>query len=437
MVGKSLCQTQIRLNECDLATGLFRPLPPRACDLLRIGSAVYAADRLARRENRGDFRGSRAMRIQADVTDPDFWNDKRTIEPMRAALELLSADTWEFAFRYGAPDPSYLGDKAPSGHRVCLYSGGLDSAAGLATRLRNSGQPLITVTIWHQGGQKKQVLSQLTRIRRRYGIEVDPIIVRTALFRPPQLNEQELSQRCRSFLFAALAGAVAMAKESSEIEVYENGVGAINLPLMHGMSTGARTTRSSHPAFLRQMSHLLTHLSGRPVEFTLPHRGLTKAELVKTLAMDGLDHVATSTVSCVHYPVRGEAKQCGWCPACIGRRQALLVAGIAEAEGVYECDLFCPPRATDQIDSKKLRNLKATLLQVDRMAQLNQRPLPDWFLRHSLGTRVEVNADSLEEWIGVLLRYRSEWLELSALGQSKGWKWANWIPLGAAALGRC
>lgn len=433
MVAEITHQTQIRLDECSLAAALFHTIPSRAGDLLRIGLAVYAADRLSCR-NQGQQSGrSRAMHLEVGVVEPDFWSDQQTLAPLREALELLSDDTWHLRFRACTPDTEYLSCRPDQHPRVCLYSGGLDSAAGLATRLRTCRGPMLAVTTWHQALQKKRTLDQLRRLAYRYGVDVRPIVVKAALVKPPQLGKQELSQRCRSFLFAAMGGAVACAEHSSSIEIYESGVGAINLPLMHGMATGARTTKSSHPRFLRVMSDLVSRVAERRIDYCVPHRKRTKAEIVRTLAEGGLADLARSTVSCVHYPVRGKAKQCGWCVACIGRRQAMIGAGIGEPDGAYECDLFGEPHMTNAVSLAKLLPLKATLMLVERLGELRSQSLPEWFLRYALGTRVEENSAALRDWIDVLLRYRAEWLDLIAFGQSKGWEWASWLPASSAA----
>jgi len=433
IVAKISDQTQIRLDECGLATALFHSIPSRAGDLLRIGLAVYAADRLSRRK-RGQQSGmSRVMHLEVGVVDPDFWSDWQTLAPMLESLELLSSDTWHLRFRACAPVIEYLSCRPDEHPRVCLYSSGLDSAAGLATQLRTRKGAMLSVTTYHQGLQDKRVTQQLRQLARRYKVDVRPIVVRTALGSVPLLQKQELTQRCRSFLFAAMAGAVACAEQSSSIEVYESGVGAINLPLMHGMATGARTTKSTHPHFLRLMSDLASRVAERRIDLTLPHRDRTKAEIVRTLAEDGLADLARSTVSCVHYPVRGKAKQCGYCLACIARRQAMIVAGVDESDGAYEYDLFGSSQTVNAVEPAKLENLKATLMQVERLGELRGEPLPEWFLQYALGTRVVKDRDALRSWVDVLLRYRAEWVALIALGESRGWNWAKWLPASAAA----
>ncbi len=434
IVAKISGQTKIRLDECGLATALFHKIPSRAADLLRISLGVYAADRLARRNWQQQSGGSRVMRLEVRVVEPDFWSDEQTMGPLQDALELLSGDTWHLRFRGCTPDTDeYLSCRPDQHPRVCLYSGGLDSAAGLATQLRTCREPILAVTTWQQARQKSRTIDQLHRMASRYGVDVQHVVVRTALSTRPKTVKQEWSQRCRSFLFLSLAGAVACAERSSSVEVYESGVGAINLPLMHGMATGARTTKSSHPRFLQLMSELVSRVAERPIDFLLPHRDRTKAEIVRTLAEDRLGDLATATDSCVRYLVPGKARHCGYCPACIGRRQAMMVAGIGEPDGAYEYDLFGTPQTTNAIEPTKLRNLKATLMLVARLGELRGPPLRDWFLRHAIGTRVAEDRAALGGWIDVLLRYRAEWLGLVALGQSKDWEWASWLPASSAA----
>ena len=433
MVGEITGQTQIRFDEYSLSRGLFKTIPPRAGDLLRIGLSVYAVDRLACR-NRGDQSGrSRVMHLEVSVVETDFWSDKQTLTPMRNALELLSGDTWHLRFRACTPDTEYLSCRPDEHPRICLYSGGLDSAAGLATRLRTRREPMLPVIIWQQARQKSRTLDQLHRMASRYGADVQPVVVRTAFFKPPPTVEQEWSQRCRSFLFLALGGAVACAEEADKVEVYESGIGAINLPLMHGMATGARTTKSSHPRFLRLMSDLVSRVAERRIDICLPHRNHTKADIVRTLAEDGLGDLAAATDSCVRFLVRGKARHCGYCPACIGRRQAMMVAGVSEPDGAYEYDLFGSSQTVNAIEPAKLENLKATLMQVERLGELCAQPLPEWFLAYAIGTGVAEDPAALRDWVDVLLRYRAEWRDLIAQGQSKGWDWAGWLPASSAA----
>src|SRR5262249_13276133 len=151
------------------------------------------------------------------------------------------------------------------------------------------------------------------------GSRIDPLIVKVAMMWPSvaEKKQQESSQRSRSFLFTSLGAITAIMHGQRTIEMFESGVGAINLPLMAGM-VGSKVTRSSHPEFLRLMSNLASLVADYEVKFTLPFADKTKGEVVKTLASDDLQAFAAMTASCIHYPIRHkEYKQCGLCPACV------------------------------------------------------------------------------------------------------------------------
>jgi hypothetical protein len=242
------------------------------------------------------------------------------------------------------------------------------------------------------------------------------------------MNQQELTQRGRSFLFAALGGAVAFETGVDSVEVYENGVGIINLPTMTGMLVGGRATKSAHPEFFRRMSELISTVAERPICFDLPFRSKTKAQLVKTLAGDGaLIRLALSSVSCVHYPrrVKGPRKQCGVCPGCIGRRQALICAGIHESSDKYTFDIFGEKAVVAAIPADKLDHLKATITQVEALSCVQpDQPLPLAVQTHF--ARVLKSTEERHASVRLLQDYREEWLTLIDAGLRAGRHWARW-----------
>src|SRR5262249_25663156 len=146
-----------------------------------------------------------------------------------------------------------------------------------------------------------------------------------------RLSQQECTQRSRAFLFAACAVAVADAYRICDIDVFENGVGSINLPLMTGMLGQGLATRGAHPYFLALMSNLAMAITESNLRFTLPFASMTKGEMLERLKHHGLGSWARQSRSCIHSSLRlPGAPQCGSCPACIERRQAFRVAGVPE-----------------------------------------------------------------------------------------------------------
>lgn len=68
--------------------------------------------------------------------------------------------------------------------------------------------------------------------------------------KPARLDQQEPSQRCRTFLFVAAGIAAALAKGAERVLMFESGSGAINVPFMAGMASG-RPPTSTNTTFSR------------------------------------------------------------------------------------------------------------------------------------------------------------------------------------------
>jgi len=422
-----------RIDEDVLGRQLGVPLSPRSRDLLRIAMHIYAADRLTRRNRSIDTHGpSRQMPgLTIPVSEPDFWSTTEIFSLLRRTVEFITGDSWEFEFKIhrSSTQRQLWRARVCDNAVVCLDSGGLDSAAGLANRLLQWKGPVFAVTARHQRDQKRLVRDiQLPILRERFGNRISSIMVSTRLRNPPPMKQQELTQRSRLFLFAALGGVVASELGVETVEVYENGVGVINLPPMTGMMFGGRTTRSAHPEFFRRMGALLTAISGQPIGFALPFRDRTKAELIKRVADDELlVRMAQESVSCVHYPrrVQGQQKQCGVCPGCIGRRQALIIGGICESPEKYRFDVFGRSEDVARIPVRQLAHLKSIISQVELLSCLPEdRLLPLAVKTHLAG--VFRHGEDQQPAIQLLQRYRNEWRCLIESGLQADWPWAQW-----------
>jgi 7-cyano-7-deazaguanine synthase in queuosine biosynthesis len=426
-----------RLYPIGLDSDIGEAMTARLIDLIHLGMAVYVVDGLLQRPRQG--MGFRTPRLELEVLDHRFWEEPAVASAAKECIDFLSGgDDWHIRFVSDRVSRHHhqprLRFREPS--LVCLYSGGLDSAAGLAARLREaSGQTVIPVTVRHRFNQQRLVAGQIDLLRERYGIEPSrllPVIVgafvRTRrLKRDPGIGARENTHRCRPFLFTAVGGVIAAVEGADRVEVCESGIGAVNLPLMVGM-LGAKATRSSHPHFLRLMSKLLTLVAGRPIALELPFLDRTKAEMTTILARDGLGELARSTASCVKYPIAHPTqKQCGACPACVFRRHALLTAGVEDPATGYRHDLFGPPDAFRAVPPERLRTLKAFLAQSARLEELDSDRVPVSFRLHLLGTRVVGDAGALEPFVELFRRYRREWMDLALRGRALGRPWADWV----------
>lgn len=420
-------------------------LPARLIDLIRLGAAVHVVDGLLSRSSSTE--GFRILYLEIEVLDPTFWNDQAVTRTLKTCLDFLSGDDdWQIHF---VPDQAASHRHQPrfafaEPTDVCLYSGGLDSAAGLAARLRDrSNRTFIPVICRHQFLRGSLVNRQFDLLKRRYNVDSSrflPLIVAAfvrnrRLHRDFGIRTREITHRCRSFLFTALGGVVAAVEGTDRVDIYESGIGAVNLPLTNAMS-GWKTTRSTHPHFLRIMSQLVSLVAERPITFDLPFIDQTKASMVAVLAKDDLCELALATVSCILHPLRrGNTRQCGVCPACVYRRYALQAAGILEPRQAYHYDLFGSETEFKAVPAKRLRALQAFLHQVDGLAELEAGGTVSRsfrhhllnFRRHLLGTKVVLEEATIAPFIELFSSYRHEWLELAARGQTFGWPWADWL----------
>jgi 7-cyano-7-deazaguanine synthase in queuosine biosynthesis len=424
-----------RLDHHSISRYLRVPLTNRMVDLLRIASTVYFVDRAVRRDRSGRGDGwARRITSSIEVQDIGFWKRSETKELLEHTVGFLSGDHWSFEFSAGAAvhNPCCqrlkLGDTPPL---VCLYSGGLDSAAGLAYRLSMGiDRPIMPVVVRHRTDIAKTAIKQLSLLESHFGVTLFPVTAMMSTVRPRRLGAEESSQRARSFLFLSVGGVVAWATDSDGVELYESGIGAINVPLLAGME-GSQATRSCHPAFLRNMAALLTLAAERQIDVRLPFMELTKGEIVQQgLRLTGLQSLASATVSCVNYPLRHMRNRgwrtCGVCPACIFRRLALHAGGINESPENYDIDLLSP--LSDHMGAKKQRYLKAFLLLVDQLTDLEDG-LPIVLARHLRETDVLGSGMSLESCLSLYRRYRGEWLAFLERAKSNGCRWSNLIDL--------
>jgi 7-cyano-7-deazaguanine synthase in queuosine biosynthesis len=410
-------------------------LPPEFVDLLRISSAVYIADRLVRRRpKKGPKAAARVIGLKIEVLQDSLWNRPEIREALDDVLEFVTGDFWDIEFVrdrrvYEWSKSLACSDESPL---ICLFSGGLDSVAGLVSRMNeNPRRPVVPVTVWHQPRQRHLIRQQYGLLKRHYeakgiGTQIDPLVVKVAMAwtSATEAKNLETSQRSRSFLFGTVGAITAILNGQQRVEMFESGVGAINLPLMAGM-VGPKATRGSHPEFLRRMSKLTSLIAGNELQFALPFEERTKGEVVKALADSGLKTLADASASCVHYPIRHKKyKQCGLCPACIFRRVALASAGIAEPDNAYRYDFLGPAERINALPEARLGYLRAFLLQVAHLADVENR-LPPAFERHMVGTGIIQRGQAQKGVARLLARYRDEWTVIAAAARERGHAWAR------------
>ena len=338
-----------------LASMPWRSLPAyptdRGMDLLNIAAGVYAVDRVEKRQaGTGNETGIRSLQLCFAVQDLAFWQRFEITDAVEEILSFLTDENWSVTFERAAT--VQVQQQVPldlpltrKPRRIALYSGGLDSAAGLANRVLKGVDDYLLVTVGHHNRLRHLCAEQITQLshltRTHPQLHSTLTVHLQGGVAKQRMRQQERSQRSRAFLFCAAAAVAAQTCQIEEIEIFENGVGAINLPLMPGMLVGGLATRGAHPTFLKRMGELASAVAENSVRYSLPFATLTKAEMLAPLKMQGLEAWAQLSRSCVHTWRESNTTHCGQCPGCIERRQAFAAAGIFEPiSGQYSLDLL-------------------------------------------------------------------------------------------------
>ncbi len=334
-----------RFPHVRLASTFTRSLPPLVVDLLDVAVAVYLADRLALRRLPGVKHGGQAhprrdLHVRLPVSDPAFWSAGEVGTVLGDTLHFLTGDAWEFSFEPivrteipRADQQEYLFDLPPDRPpRVMLFSGGLDSFAGAVHQLEDAEHfhVLVSGSTHHRMAERQR--AQTARLLAGRDHVAQHLVVAHGLVDKPDNLRGESSQRSRGFLHVSLGAATALLLEVQELSVYENGLGALNLPF-DASQIGLETSRAVHPGFLRLMERLLAHVGGTPFAIRTPFLFRTKAETLRHPRMRHFGAGIAETFSCDRFPNYHEhCPQCGQCPSCVLRRLSLEAAGLADLD---------------------------------------------------------------------------------------------------------
>lgn len=308
-----------------------------AIDLITIASAVTAAETFERREDAADA-WSRIMHLHVPVTDEDMWN--KLSHRLSSILNFLTGDQWKFTFsktNFKMPKPIVSkNSKARLNslkglNSVCLFSGGLDSAAGAIDIIngKSAYKPLLLSHAYRGDGVKQKSIKKL--LKSNYGelsYSISPRLM-TSL-----KGKTDVTMRGRSFNFLAMAvlGISALRNANGEnsistIIVPENGYISINPPLTR-RRIGSHSTRTTHPYFLSRLEGLLED-AGFHVKFVNPYQFKTKGEmLAECVDQVSIAKAIPLSVSCSHW--HRKHKQCGYCVPCLIRRSSIHHAGFSK-----------------------------------------------------------------------------------------------------------
>jgi 7-cyano-7-deazaguanine synthase in queuosine biosynthesis len=342
----------VALRISDLTRAMVRNLPAAVADLVEVAAYVYAADLATSRggpvsEGMGTA-WRRAFRLVIPVREPDHWNAPSTRLALSNALSFLSDEDFDFEFvaKAGAAEsPEYLDLGTKTGiafkaDEAVLFSGGLDSLAGTIQELATTKKKIVLVS--HRPSTKifEHQRKLVDHLRNAFPNRLLHIPV--LAHREEPLEVKEFTQRTRSFLYAALAGALAHLAGLSEAYFFENGIVSMNLPIA-AQVVGSRATRTTHPFAMLHLGRALSQILSAKFHLSNPFLWATKRDIVQKVVQAGFGELIAQSVSCSHVREMTKAHtHCGRCSQCIDRRFGVLSAGAAsyDPHSHYAVDLL-------------------------------------------------------------------------------------------------
>ncbi len=279
---------------------------------------------------------SKSIRVVLPVRCRGLFGQPEVVSVLQDLLWQYTEDEWKIVFtdRFGSGRSVELQCTLPfppmmsSDCEVALWSGGLDALAGLASQIqRRSASHFILVGTGASGHMLHLQRQLHVGLKLPSGItsELFPIPIRLNNIAGMGKNRW---QRARALSFQLIGAAVAIHAGESKLHMYENGVGAINLPF-RACEVGLDHARSVHPVALHRTERFVSLVLGRRFEIVNPFLFVTKAEMCKTLRLLGWEQLVPQSSSCDRRQ-RKRPSQCGSCSSCLLRRQAPLAAGIPD-----------------------------------------------------------------------------------------------------------
>lgn len=397
----------------------YHQMPAKIADFVDLAATVSIADRLS--IQRAGWQ--RCIKIILPVRDAETLSTLQIVEHLKRILYWFTGDHWFFEFiprkSYGQPAALQMCMPCMTETRqsveVALWSGGLDSLAGLLNRLSEN---LSNHYVLFGTGASNIIHSTQQKVADAVNIKFPGHTTLVQL--PVQLSHTEnlpknSCQRSRGFFFMLLGAVCAYMEGQNTLYIYENGIGAINLPFRDS-EVGLDHSRAVHPSSLLYMSELLSTLLGQTFTFQNPFLFSTKAQMCEVLTSLDATDLVYNTLSCDQRR-REQPTQCGCCSSCLLRRQALAASGVEIQQAYFIPSAYAQDRIYNPSDGDQLR---AMLDQVATLRYLLSTDNPWYNLSMKYKTLIEIvdqktkreriaSEKVIEALLQLYRRYVEEW----------------------------
>jgi 7-cyano-7-deazaguanine synthase in queuosine biosynthesis len=294
-------------------------------DIVCLVSAIHAIDRVLEKRPK---KGYRKICLTMPVGNVEKLDTVRT--KFESALEWLTHDKWQINFEKYPPlqktilhqqeQLELLSGEVNFSHSA-LWSGGLDSFTGVFNYLsENPDARLLLVG----SGCCPNDLHRLTclgnDIKRCFPNKIRLLEVPLQIIEGHQKNSYA---RTRGLLFSTL-GILAASKYTTthKLLAFENGIGAINAPMIHQVFDDM--SHSVHPLTLHLISEIYSILLEENLAIENPVLFDTKAQMCRKAVEYGCpEELLLNTHSCDSKGREPGTPHCGVCSSCILRRVSL------------------------------------------------------------------------------------------------------------------
>src|SRR6266567_4860950 len=321
---------QVGAHDYDLLIKSNRRIPSISADLIDVATAIYIADRISIRQDDMPCK----IGITIPVRNINIMRESNIIKKFQDILEWYTNDFWTIEFTHYdelgrlSEIQIPLNETFEHSTKVALWSGGLDSLAGLCQQLLT--YPTYHFTLLGTGSNlfvdhlQKHVYESLNeRFPNRNTLIQVPTYVKYN-----QVLPKDSSQRARGLFFLLQGIACAYTLGQKTLYLYENGIGAINLPFTKS-EIGLDHSRSVHPLSLQYLSELASLVFGTSFNIYNPFMFSTKAEMCQVLCSNNSSDLMFETITCDRRH-RKAILQCGYCSSCLLRRQAIAALKIKD-----------------------------------------------------------------------------------------------------------
>lgn len=366
----------ITIKDRELNYRFYSNFPSVVADLIDLAVAIYASDRLSYQPLRET---QSQIYVTLPVRNPQLFNSALLQEKLNNLLDWATGSRWHFDFQQRTESERIVEQQQvlpmiENDCEVALWSGGLDSLAGVYTKLNN--QPKLPFMLFGTGSNKiihnkqKKVCQAVNDL---FPSRVNICQVQIDLNNSNKHRKNKIS-RSRGIVFTLLGSACAYLMGQKTLHIYENGIGAINLPY-RASAVGLEHSRSVHPITLLMVSDLISEILGETFRVKNPFLFWTKAEMCQRLAKDQRTELSALTMSCDSpHRRQGQPMQCGYCSSCILRKQALAASGL-EDKTSYVIPHGNKPKADPRLH---LQNMLVQVKTLDRVFGVSDRLDIQW-----------------------------------------------------------